>query len=143
MLLDSLSQYLDELEAAVRGLESAYVESYYWEHYIVSIFLAAHCATYVNLKVEQEKPLKVYYDNHVIDDFYVDLLVEQEIIVELKSVQSLPLNPILLLFNRGETSLSFLFNWCAFYRGVLCLLISVSLRNLPPPAPQLRQMVLG
>jgi len=49
----------------------------------------------------------------------------------VKFTPSAPLNPILLLFNRGETSLSFLFNWCAFYRGVLCLLISVSLRNLP------------
>jgi GxxExxY protein len=42
-----------------------------------------------NLKTEQEKPLKVYYDNQVVGDFYVDLLVEQEIIVELKSVQNL------------------------------------------------------
>ncbi len=25
--------------------------TYFWEHYIVSIFLTAHCATYVNLKV--------------------------------------------------------------------------------------------
>lgn len=41
------------------------------------------------LKAEPEKPLKVYYDNQVVGDFYVDLLVEQEIIVELKSVQNL------------------------------------------------------
>jgi len=42
-----------------------------------------------NLKAEQEKPLKVYYDNQVVGDFYIDLLVEKEIIVELKSVQNL------------------------------------------------------
>jgi len=41
------------------------------------------------LKAEPEKSLKVYYDNQVVGDFYVDLLVEQEIIVELKSVQKL------------------------------------------------------
>jgi len=41
----------------------------------------------INLKVEQEKPLKVYYDNQVVGDFYVDLLVEDEIIIELKSVE--------------------------------------------------------
>ena len=42
-----------------------------------------------NLKVEEEKPLKVYYDNQVVGDFYVDLFVEEAVIVELKSVQSL------------------------------------------------------
>jgi len=43
----------------------------------------------INLKTEAEKLLKVYYDNQVIGEFYVDLFVEDEIIVELKSVQSL------------------------------------------------------
>jgi len=42
-----------------------------------------------DLKVEEEKPLKVYYDDHVVGDFYVDLFVEDEIVVELKSVQHL------------------------------------------------------
>ena len=41
------------------------------------------------LKSENEKALKVYYDGQVVGDFYVDLLVEGEIIVELKSVQHL------------------------------------------------------
>jgi len=43
----------------------------------------------INLKVEQEKPLKVYYDNHVVGNFYVDLLAEDEIVIELKSVEHL------------------------------------------------------
>ena len=42
-----------------------------------------------NLKVEHEKPLKVYYDNQVVGEFYVDLFIEDEIIVELKSVRGL------------------------------------------------------
>ena len=42
-----------------------------------------------NLKVEAEKPLKVHYDGQIVGDFYVDLLIEDEIIVELKSVQNL------------------------------------------------------
>ena len=41
------------------------------------------------LRSEQEKPLKVYYDNQVVGNFYVDLLVEDEIVMELKSVESL------------------------------------------------------
>jgi len=42
-----------------------------------------------DLKVEEEKSLKVYYDNQIIGDFYVDLFVEDKIVVELKSVQHL------------------------------------------------------
>ena len=41
------------------------------------------------LKVEEEIPLKVYYDNQVVGDFYIDLLVEHEIVIELKSVENL------------------------------------------------------
>ncbi|OEU59693.1 MAG: hypothetical protein BBJ57_05395 [Desulfobacterales bacterium PC51MH44] len=43
----------------------------------------------INLKVEQEKPLKVYYDNQVVGGLWIDLFVEQELIVEFKSVQNL------------------------------------------------------
>ncbi len=42
-----------------------------------------------NIQVEAEKALKVYYENQVVGDFYVDLLVENEIVVELKSVENL------------------------------------------------------
>jgi len=41
------------------------------------------------LYVESEKPLKVFYENQVVGDFSVDLLVEHEIILELKSVEKL------------------------------------------------------
>ena len=41
------------------------------------------------LRAEQEKPLNVYYDDQVVGDFYADLFVENEIIVELKAVQNL------------------------------------------------------
>ena len=43
-----------------------------------------------DLKVEPEKPLKVYYHNDIVGDFYVDLLVNDAIILELKSVQNIP-----------------------------------------------------
>ena len=42
-----------------------------------------------DLKVEPEKPLKVYYEDQIVGDFYVDIFVENEIVVELKSVQNL------------------------------------------------------
>jgi GxxExxY protein len=41
------------------------------------------------LEAEKEKPLKVFYDAHLVGEFYVDLLVDDEIIVELKSIQNL------------------------------------------------------
>jgi len=42
-----------------------------------------------DLKVEEEKALNVYYDEQVVGNFYVDILVQDEIILELKSVQNL------------------------------------------------------
>ena len=41
------------------------------------------------LKTEEEKPLKVYYDGQIVGDFFVDLFVADSIVVELKSVQKL------------------------------------------------------
>ena len=41
------------------------------------------------LKVEEEKSLKVYYDNEIVGDFYIDSMVEDEIVIELKSVENL------------------------------------------------------
>jgi GxxExxY protein len=40
-------------------------------------------------EIEEEKPLKVYYDNQIVGDFYIDLFVEQEIVIELKSIKNL------------------------------------------------------
>jgi GxxExxY protein len=42
-----------------------------------------------SLKTEQEKLLKVYYDDQVVGEFYADLFVEHQIVIELKSVQAL------------------------------------------------------
>jgi len=41
------------------------------------------------LKAEQEQPLKVYYDNEIVGDFYIDILVENQIVLELKAVNYL------------------------------------------------------
>jgi GxxExxY protein len=41
------------------------------------------------LAAESEKPLKVRYDGQVVGDFLIDVLVESEIVVELKSVEHL------------------------------------------------------
>ena len=41
------------------------------------------------LKVEEEKPLEVYYEDQVVGDFFIDLSVQDEIVVELKSIQAI------------------------------------------------------
>ena len=40
-------------------------------------------------RAEQEKALKVYYSDQVVGEFYIDILVDSDIILELKSVQHL------------------------------------------------------
>ncbi len=42
-----------------------------------------------NLAVVEEEPLKVYYEGKVVGEFFIDLFVENEIIVEIKSVENL------------------------------------------------------
>ena len=42
-----------------------------------------------DLNVEAEKPVRVYYDDQIVGDFYVDLYINKAVVVELKSVQSL------------------------------------------------------
>ncbi len=42
-----------------------------------------------DLDIEAEKPLKVYYGDQLVGDFYVDLYINEAVVVELKSVQSL------------------------------------------------------
>ena len=64
------------------NLGFGFLESVYEKAMVIEL-------TKSNLKAEQEKPLKVYYDNHVVGDFYVDLLAEDEIVIELKSVENL------------------------------------------------------
>ena len=59
-----------------------FLESVYKKAVIIEL-------TKEGLRVEEEKPLEVYYDDQVVGDFYVDLFVEDEIVVELKSVQHL------------------------------------------------------
>ena len=42
-----------------------------------------------DLDIEAEKPLKVYYGDQLVGDFYVDLYINEAVVVELKSIQSL------------------------------------------------------
>ena len=41
------------------------------------------------LRARQQEPIKVYYEEEIVGDYYADILVEDKIIIELKSVQTL------------------------------------------------------
>ena len=45
--------------------------------------------TDMGVSVEMEMPLEVYYKNHKVGNFYADLVVEDEIVIELKAVENL------------------------------------------------------
>jgi len=41
------------------------------------------------LRAEKEKKIQVYYDNQLVGDYIADIIVENEVILELKSVKEL------------------------------------------------------
>lgn len=43
----------------------------------------------MGLSVDMEMPLEVFYKKHKVGNFYADLVVEDEIIIELKAVENL------------------------------------------------------
>jgi len=38
---------------------------------------------------EKQKPIKVYYDEILVGDYYADIVVEDKVIIELKAVENL------------------------------------------------------
>ncbi len=41
------------------------------------------------LKVEQQKPIQVYYDGCIVGEFFADMLVEGRVMLELKAIRAL------------------------------------------------------
>ena len=64
------------------GQGFGFLESVYRKAMVIELIRA-------DLKVEEEKALKVFYDGHVVGDFKADLFVEDKVVVELKSVQNI------------------------------------------------------
>jgi len=65
-----------------RTLGSGFLESVYHKALAIELQKAG-------LKVEVEKPIQVFYEGQVVGDFAADLLVNDEVIVEIKAVQAL------------------------------------------------------
>ena len=64
------------------GLGAGFLESVYHKALI-------HELTRAGIRFESEKPLLVWYDGVLVGEFVADFLIEDELIVELKAVQSL------------------------------------------------------
>ncbi len=43
----------------------------------------------LGLYVEKQKPIKVYYENQQVGDYYADLIVSESVIVELKAAEAI------------------------------------------------------
>jgi len=41
------------------------------------------------MRIEQQRPIKVYYDDVEVGDYFADLVAEGAVIVELKTVKSI------------------------------------------------------
>ena len=41
------------------------------------------------LKTETQKPIKVFYKNNLVGDFYSDIIVNDKVIIEIKAVETL------------------------------------------------------
>ena len=71
----------------------------------------------LGLKVEQQVPLKVWYDDVVVGEYFADLLVEGTVIVELKAISGLdPIHSAICI------------NYLAACRLPICLLINFGKR---------------
>lgn len=50
------------------------------------------------LKAEQQKPIKVIFENKIVGEYFADIIVENKIIIELKAIELLnPIHEIQLL----------------------------------------------
>ena len=65
-----------------KKLGFGFLESVYRKAMVIEL-------TRADLKVEEEKPLRVYYDGYVVGNFSADLFVGETVVVELKSVQNM------------------------------------------------------
>ncbi len=47
----------------------------------------AYCVKKAKLYADSQEPIKVYYDNEIVGDFVADIIVNDTVILELKSVR--------------------------------------------------------
>ena len=83
--------------------------------------------TLKGLKTQQQAPLKVYYKDELVGDYFADILVENEIIIELKTVKEF-----------DEIHITQCLNYLKITGLKLCLLI-----NFSKPKVEIKRIVNG
>ncbi len=53
------------------------------------VFLNSISPRRAGLRAEKEKKIQVYYDNQLVGDYIADIIVEESVILELKSIKEL------------------------------------------------------
>jgi GxxExxY protein len=82
MLNEDLTERIIGCAYAVsNGLGAGFLESVYEKALI-------HELRKAGLKAEQQVPLQVKYDGVVVGEFYTDILVNNEVVIELKAVRT-------------------------------------------------------
>ena len=66
----------------INELGSGFLESVYEKAMVVALIE-------IGLSVQSQKPLKVHFREKLVGEFYADLLVEEKVMVELKTVKAL------------------------------------------------------
>jgi GxxExxY protein len=85
----------------------------------------AHELRRAGIRVEQQYPIKVYYDGVVVGDYVADLLVEDCVLVELKAIKAL-----------GDVEMAQCLNYLKATNSRICLLL-----NFGQPRVQVKRIV--
>ena len=80
-----------------------------------------------NLKVEQQKPVNVFYENVIVGEYIADLLIEDSLLIELKTVEK---------FNEAHFAQSL--NYLKATKLPLCLLL-----NFGNPKVEIKRIYLS
>ena len=84
------AEYLDNLTHSVIGcaytvyntLGFGFLESVYEKSLLIELQKQS-------ILVRSQEPIKVYYNNQIVGDFYADIIIGNQLIIELKSVANL------------------------------------------------------
>lgn len=97
MVADSFNSYLEEEPYLYKDLTSAIISCFYDVYNTLGYgFLEK---VYENalkielerngLSVEKQKPIAVYYKDHLVGEYFADLIVENKVILELKTAETI------------------------------------------------------
>ena len=90
-IMSDYSNYKHSEITSVIIKEAYYVYNYLGSGFLESIYEKALAIrlTKAGLKVSLQQPIKVYFEGEIIGDFYADIIVNDNVILELKAVENI------------------------------------------------------